>query len=115
MTQRPAFTLAEVLLALTVAGVGLLALVGATASAWRLRTRADLAAQAALVARTRAERLAATPCDLATSGTLQTGAFTERWTVRRGPRALLLVDAAARYTTPAGHDSATVHTARWCE
>jgi prepilin-type N-terminal cleavage/methylation domain-containing protein len=114
--RRPGFSLFEVVIALVVAAVGLLAVVGVDAVAWRRRTRADLAVAAALAARVRAERIASLACDTSASGTLfAAGRLAERWTVTHGARGLLLVTAVAYHDTERGLDSAVVHGSRWCE
>jgi len=114
--RRSGFSLLEVVIALVVAAVGLLAVVGVDATAWRRRTQADRAAAAALAARVRAERLTSLACDAAASGTLiVAGRLAERWTVSRGARGVLLVSAVAYHDAEHGPDSAVVHASRWCE
>ena len=111
---RGGFTIVEMLVALVLAAVGLLALVGADTTAWRHRLQADRAARAALLARVRVESLAAGEC-VPTSGTLaHPSGIVERWdTIRRGP--LLLADARTDWPVPGGRDSLRLAGARWCD
>lgn len=114
--RRSGFSLVEVVIALVVAAVGLLAVAGVDAMAWRRRARADLAAAAALAARVRVERVASLACGVAASGTLIVAErLAERWTVTPGERGLLLVTAVAYHDGERGRDSAVVHGSRWCE
>jgi prepilin-type N-terminal cleavage/methylation domain-containing protein len=114
--RRSGFSLVEVVIALVVAAVGLLAVAGVDATAWRRRTRADLAAAAALAARVRAERVTSLACGASASGTLAAaGRLVERWTVTRGARGVLFVTAVAFFDGDRGRDSAVVHGSRWCE
>jgi prepilin-type N-terminal cleavage/methylation domain-containing protein len=94
---RSGISLLEVMVAVTVLGVGLLALAAATASFTRFDRDAAWEARAAAIAHDRLERLAAS-C-VAASGTATAPGLVERWrSVGTGPTALASVTVA----TPPG-------------
>ena len=111
---RNGFTIVEMLVALVLAAVGLLALVGADTTAWRHRLHADRAVRATHLVRARVESLAAGPCS-PTSGThAHPSGIAERWSAtRHGP--LLLADASADWPSVAGRDSLRFSGSRWCD
>lgn len=114
MRPRRAVTILESLLAITLTGVGLLAIVGVGTDARRRRARADLAVAAAGSAADRARTLTGGACALAAAGTDDSAGLVRAWSTSRGPRGLLLVRASARpIAGPA--DSAVVSASRWCE
>lgn len=116
MTSRAGVTLVEILVALVVAAVGVLALVGADTDAWRHHRRADSQVAGALLAHSRVEWLASLACNGTTSGTARwAGDVEERWTVSVGARDLRVFTAAATWPATAGRDSAIVEGSRWCE
>lgn len=114
MPTRHGITVLESLLAITVAGIGLLAVLGVGTDARRRRTHADLAAAAGSAAARRATALVASACGASTDGDDDSGGVARRWSVSRGPRALLLVRAVA-YPTARPTDSTVVLASRWCE
>ena len=79
--QRPAFTLVEVLVALTTLGVGLLGLSASAVLVTRMVGDGSRLTIAATVAAARLEALRALPCAVATSGSAVTRGIEERWTV----------------------------------
>jgi prepilin-type N-terminal cleavage/methylation domain-containing protein len=86
---RPAFTLLEVLVALVILGVGVLALSANAALVSRLIGDGSRMTQAATVATNRLEEFRGVACANAVSGTATTRGITERWSVASlGPRAL---------------------------
>jgi prepilin-type N-terminal cleavage/methylation domain-containing protein len=111
---RAGFTVVEMLVALVVAAVGLLALVGADTNAWRRRLQADRALRAAALARARVESLIASGCASTSGSIAHANGIAERWSAtRRGP--LLLADASAEWPTAAGRDSVRLAGSRWCD
>ena len=80
MRARPGVTLLELMVALTVLGVGLLALAGPAATLARHTRRSALDLDAAVLARDLGERLAAT-CPAPWMGDTTVGALHARWTV----------------------------------
>ena len=95
MTARPrprgGFTLVEVLMALTLLAVGLLALAGLGATALRTVHGGSTQTVAAAVAQSRFDSLASVPCDsiaaaagsAVVSGTASTRGIVERWSAQR--------------------------------
>lgn len=79
--RRPAFTLVEVLVALTTLGVGLLGLSASAVLVTRMVGDGSRLTVAATVAATRLEMLRALPCAVATSGSAVTRGIEERWTI----------------------------------
>ena len=79
--RRPAFTLVEVLVALTTLGVGLLGLSAGALLVTRMVGDGSRLTVAATVAAARLETLRALPCTVAASGSAVTRGIEERWTV----------------------------------
>ena len=110
---RRGFSLVELLVALAVLSVGLLALAGVTASVMRASTAAACGARAAELLEARAESLHAAPCDTG-SGAREVAGLRERWSVARDGALLLLADSVT-YALP-GREPRSVGlvAARWC-
>ena len=88
-TPRTGTTLVELLVALVIITVGLLALAGAAAVVARETAAARREAALAWRARTQLERLTSRPCSVLADGTATDDGITERWTVspaRNGTR-----------------------------
>jgi prepilin-type N-terminal cleavage/methylation domain-containing protein len=83
MLSRPrhAFTLLEVLIALTLLGVGVLGLSAGATLVSRLAGDGSRLTVAATIAAARFERLRAVPCGFATGGSARTRGVDERWSV----------------------------------
>jgi len=112
---RRGFTIVEVLVALVLAAVGMLALAGAETLAWRRNADADRAVRAGEVARNRVESIAGASCAAAASGSIaHADGIVERWMVRRQGGALL-IDVRADWPTARGGDSVALAGSRWCE
>jgi Tfp pilus assembly protein PilV len=80
---RRGFTIIEVLIAITVIMIGVLALVGSGALVVKMLSRGSRATRAAFYAQEHSERLRATPCQLLSSGSQSyTGNYTVTWTVQ---------------------------------
>ena len=98
-THRAGTTVVELLVALVIVTVGLLALAGAAAIVARETAAGRRELALTWAARTRLERLATVPCALLTGGTSVAGGITERWTVSAGRngthRLVVTVEAAA--------------------
>ncbi|HYD53539.1 MAG TPA: prepilin-type N-terminal cleavage/methylation domain-containing protein [Gemmatimonadaceae bacterium] len=116
-SQRPpaprrGVTLVELLVALVVAAVGLLALSGSGTQSWRRRREADAAIHATALARLRVERLAAS-CATSTASIAHPDGLAAWW---RGARAggALLIEAGVSWPTTRGRDSVALHGSRWC-
>lgn len=105
----PGFTLLEVLVALTLLGVGILGLSASAALVSRLVGDGSRLALAATVATARLEQLRALPCATGASGSATTRGIEERWTVApmgAGARALeveLSVTYRVRVSSVADH------------
>lgn len=113
-TTRAGFTLLEVLIALVLIAVGLLALVGSTAVL--VRQTAEIRARSAAVraAANRLQRLGIATCAPASGS--QTGAYAirERWTVDVRPDGVRELRDSVTYTTPAGERSVVLRTKLPC-
>jgi prepilin-type N-terminal cleavage/methylation domain-containing protein len=114
MPLRPGFTVVELLVALVLAAVGLLALVGADTAAWHRRLHADRALRATALARARVESLAAAGCTTTAGTATHPGDVVERWSTTRRD-ALLLTTAAADWPSLHGRDSIRLDGSRWCD
>jgi Tfp pilus assembly protein PilV len=80
---RRGFTIIEVLVAITVIMIGVLALVGSGALVVKMLARGNRATRAAFYAQEHVERLRSTPCQLLSSGTqAYAGNYTVTWTVQ---------------------------------
>ena len=80
MTRR-GFSLVEVMIAVVILTVGILALAGTSARVVKLISQGGRLGGASLVAEGRFELLRATPCASLTSGSTVEGPYTIRWTV----------------------------------
>jgi type II secretion system protein I len=77
---RSGFTLIELMVALTIFCVGLLAMAGTSSSIMQLLAGSEARSLAAAVAESRFERISATACASRTSGTATTRGIIETWT-----------------------------------
>jgi Tfp pilus assembly protein PilV len=79
---RSGFTIAEILVAILVVVIGLLALVGAGSAYSAMLSRGNRATRAAFYGQDHVERLRATPCQLLANGTATySGGYVVDWTV----------------------------------
>jgi Tfp pilus assembly protein PilV len=90
---RNAFTLVEVLVALVLLEIGMLALSGVAAVAARDFVTATRILRASAIASRRIEMLRGIPCPAPASGAQQTGFATEYWRVEATKSARLLRDS----------------------
>jgi len=79
-TPRAGFTLIELVVALTIFSVGLLAMAATASAISQMLAGSESKALAASVAETRFERIAGTACANRTSGTATIRGITETWT-----------------------------------
>lgn len=79
--RRDGFTLAEVILAIVILSVGLLALASGSMGVIRQMRAGNQAAVAAMVAQSRIEKMRSKPCTSASSGSSTTRGLSEKWTV----------------------------------
>jgi prepilin-type N-terminal cleavage/methylation domain-containing protein len=104
-TQRRAFTLLEVLVALVILGVGVIGLAGNAALVSQLVGDGTRLSLAAAIATARVEQLRALPCAGVTAGSATTAGIEERWTVSplgaAGRTSALEVQLAVTYRSPA--------------
>jgi prepilin-type N-terminal cleavage/methylation domain-containing protein len=116
-TDRRAFTLLEVLVALVILGVGVLGLSGNAALVSRLVGDGARLTLAATVATTRLEELRALPCASVSSGAAITHGVEERWSVApmsaAGPTTALEVQLSVTYRLRARGDGHTTRTQRF--
>ena len=94
---RSGFTLIEMMVAVTVTAVGLLALAGTSGALLRLTARSRLEAQVTRAAQARLEWLASRSCDAVAGGGIHAASVSERWTVDTSAGAAR-VQAAFTYT-----------------
>ncbi|GAC1690647.1 MAG: hypothetical protein NVS9B3_09240 [Gemmatimonadaceae bacterium] len=92
---RDGFTLVEILVAITVLTVGLLALVATSAVLMRGMTGAAAQSRAAVVAFSRIEQMRSVPCSSMAAGTASANGVSERWTVADSGRAKFIVDTVS--------------------
>jgi prepilin-type N-terminal cleavage/methylation domain-containing protein len=120
--SRPGFTLAEVLIAVVVLGVGILALAGAFGGAARMIGRGKVETRAAMAASRRMEtlRLAAgassprcTDAGFASGGPVFSGGMSESWLVPSTGR-VRRVRVTVTYLTARGPRDAVLETALTC-
>ena len=118
----PGFTLIEVLVALIVLGVGLLALTGSSSLVTRMIGRGKVETQAALAASRRLEALSlaaaatnprCTSADFASGGPVSHGRLTESWSVAP-TGSLRRVRVTVTYLTVRGSRSAVLESAIPC-
>ena len=116
------FTLVEALVAIVVLGVGIVALVSASASVTRMVGRGKMETRAAQVASQRMDLLrsaagSTTPrcqsADLASGGPVISGAVTERWEVSP-PGRVRLVRVSVSYLTVRGIRTAQLESSISC-
>lgn len=81
MKDNRGFSLVEVMIAMVILTVGVLALAASAGQITRLTSEGVRAAGAAAVAGSRLETLRSTACAALTSGSATTGAYTEAWRV----------------------------------
>ena len=113
-TNRAGFTLLEVLIALVLIAVGMLALVGSTAVLVRQSTEIRARSAAVRAAANRLQRLGVATCEPASGN--QTGAYGihERWTIEVRPDGVRDVRDSVTYTTPGGERSVVLRTMLPC-
>ena len=83
LSLRRGFTLAELLVAVLLLDVGVLALAGASTVAVRRQADARRDTEARRTAANRLERLMAAPCGAVTGDSTTSAGFSEHWWVRR--------------------------------
>lgn len=102
--SRPGFTLVELIIAITVLAVGLLALTAAGAAIVKLERRGDALSRNADAAETRLEVLRVDAC-AAASGSSTVGQTSERWTVVSLSAATLQIVDSVSVAGAGGRDS----------
>lgn len=100
MKGRPGFSLAELLTALVLLGVGLAAFVRAAGAVARLENDARLRRALAVVMQARLDSLAARPCGLAQSGHAVHAGIDERWAAISDGRRWFVSDTIAVRSRP---------------
>jgi type II secretion system protein I len=113
-TTRAGFTLLEVLVALVLIAVGMLALVGNTAVLARQTTEIRARSAAVRAAANRLQRLGIVACAPASGS--QAGAYgiRERWAVDVRPDGVRELRDSVTYTTPAGERNVVLRTKLPC-
>jgi prepilin-type N-terminal cleavage/methylation domain-containing protein len=111
--RRTGLSLVELLVALSVLAIALLALAGVGAGVLRASSAADRSARATERLESRAESLYIAPCDTG-SGAAEADGLRERWSVARDGELLVLADTV-RYALPGNvMRSAGLVARRWC-
>ena len=99
---RDGTTVVELLVALVIVTIGLLALAGAAALVARETGRGHRELALARAARTRLERLTSTPCAALASGSVTANGIAERWTVGEGRNGVRRLVVTVEALAPAG-------------
>lgn len=111
---RNGFTVIEVIIAIMILSVGIIALVSTAAMATRMIGQGQRYTEAAQMANRRFEILRAMPCDSLAAGADTTDRFTERWTITAvgsgGQRLNLMVQSP----TANGFRTDSFSTTRFC-
>jgi type IV pilus modification protein PilV len=92
---RAGFTLVELLVAMMVFAVGMLALAATAASVTRMMGGAKRQTLAATVAQSRLEKLRSSPCASLTSGSETVRGITNTWTVTAVSRGVTIKDSVS--------------------
>lgn len=108
--QRAGFTIIEVMIAIVVLGVGVMALVGSSAMVTRMIGAGRTSTEAVEIANSRIEQLrraaysTATPCTHAqfAGGDSSGTGFTEKWTITTQPNNISVVTDSVIYRTTRG-------------
>lgn len=100
--SRDGSTVVELLIALVIVTIGLLALAGAAALVARETGRGHRELALARAARTRLERLTSTPCAALASGSAAANGIAERWTVAEGRNGVRRLVVTAEAPASAG-------------
>lgn len=79
--RRDGFTLAEVVIAMVILSVGLLALASGSMGVIRQMRSGNQAAMAAMVAQSRMEKMRSRTCSSISTGTATTNGMAEKWSV----------------------------------
>ena len=112
---RRGFTLVELLVALVLLDIGLLALVGLTASLSRSVDRLRASARAESIATARVERIAATPCTASATGSERPDAAVTEWfSDQPAPNGTRLIVDSVAVTTVRGTRTAVLRTRARC-
>ena len=93
--SRAGFTLVELLVAMMVFAVGMLALAATAASVTRMMGGAKRQTLAATVAQSRLEKLRSSPCASLVSGTETVRGVTNTWTVTTASRGVTIKDSVS--------------------
>jgi len=106
LKNRKGFTITEIVLAMTILLIGVLAFVGTSAATSRMLTRGNRTTKASFYAQERLEILAATPCANLANGTATSGGgfYTHTWVITsalggNAKRARLITTYAPRRNT----------------
>lgn len=110
---RAGFTLVELLVAMMVFAVGMLALVASAATVTRMMGGARRQTIAAAIAQSRIERLRASPCSTLTSGADTVRGVVSTWTVQSGTRSVNVSETVI-YPTTRGNRTRTYKTTLSC-
>lgn len=108
--KRAGFTIIEVMIAIVVLGVGVMALVGSSAMVTRMIGAGRTSTEAVEIANSRIEYLrraaysTATPCTHAqfAAGTSSGTGYTEKWTITTQPNSIRVVTDSVIYRTTRG-------------
>jgi prepilin-type N-terminal cleavage/methylation domain-containing protein len=112
---RRGFTLLELLVALVLLDLGLIALAAASAAVSRVQAAAAGDARAQELASATVERIISSPCGGAAAGSDSPAADIEEWwTDQRAPNDVRLTTDSLVLTTPRGKRSLVVHSAGRC-
>ncbi len=112
--RRGGFTLVELIVAVVVLAIGVVALGSTASTVSRMLTGGAAQTLAAQVAQSRFEMLRSVPCAQVTSGTADTRGVTERWHVTSlGNRTFSVLDSVT-HKTSRGHKVEVYHSVLRC-
>lgn len=100
--RRDGFTVAEVIVAMVILSVGLLALASGSVGVVRQMRAGNQAAIASMVAQSRLEKMRSRTCSNISSGTATTTGLSEKWTVASSSSRISTVAETVTYVPRAG-------------
>jgi type II secretion system protein I len=112
--SRAGFTLVELLVAMMVFAVGMLALAATAGSVTRMMGGARRQTIASTVAQSRLERIRSSPCAALTSGSDTVRGVISRWTISTIPRGVNVTETVIFPTSRGGTRTKTYNTSLSC-
>jgi prepilin-type N-terminal cleavage/methylation domain-containing protein len=111
---RNGFTVIEVIIAIMILSVGIIALVSTAAMATRMMGQGQRYTEAAQMANRRFEILRSVSCDSLAGGTATSGNFTERWSITAVGTGGQRLNVAIQSPTSGGFRADSFSSTRFC-